>query len=463
MPYKMNPLTPGRGLFAATVSAGPVQLPMSLGYPGQKTNQTWRPHTTNAPTNNLPGLLGRMSCNLTYGGLDSAIAGTQLPAFASLLVQSLADIAWPNGQHASIGFSAYLQVASSAGKSVPYKQLRDPIDREVRAWTLGNAEKKIAPALFAEDITREGLILHLREWKWVGLFSDDAGQCKQLVKAASPTLAKLNDGDDINHARVKDGRIALTGHRFNMLLAEQPGIDGVGHQLLAGSNAGVGLVNRLFVAQACSAQIPKAFHGVTFSNEVREAYEKRVKTLIEASIKQVTSGLDRPVLRLSKDASEFLIASGEELRNRYWGHSRGQTLNAYVARHSERILRLAGVLHVFEFGTDGEIQLDVMQAADVIGRWSIEQYERMTDVPVKPSQAEVDVQRLGEALHRHCAVTGSWAHELTSVRRQSFNVGLSKARFDRALAELCGQGRVSIFLQGRKDLLCVHQPLSLGH
>ena len=462
MSYKLSPLTPAGGLFAATV--GTVRAPMLPGFVGDMTPHPWQPNfTTLTPTDGFPGLLGRMSCELTRGGLDPAIVATQIPAFASLLVQAIADTSWPNGQHTSIGFSAFLKVPSSGGKSVPYRLLRDPIDRAVRVWARENAEKKIDPALFAEDITREGLILHLREWKWAALFSDDAGQCRQLIKLAAPTLAKLNDGDDLNHARVKEGRVALTGHRFNMLLAEQPGIDGVGHQLLAGSNAGVGLVNRLFVATACASRMPAALHGVAFSKEVREAYEMRIKTLLEASIKQVTSDAERPVLPLSREATEFLIASGDDLRNRYRGHPREQALIAYVARHSERTLRLAGVVHVFEYGTDGGIQLDVLRAAEVVGRWSVEQYERMTDVPAKPNQAEVDMQRLAQALNRHCVATGCWAHELSAIRRQAFNIGLSKPRFDRALAELCGHGGVAIVLQGRKDLLCVHQPLCLGN
>ena len=417
--------------------------------------------TRPSPTDNLPGLLGRMSRELTAGRLDPAIVATQLPAFASLLTQAIADTSWPNDQRASIGFSAFLKVPSSGGKSLGFKLLREPVARAVRAWTRENAEKNITPAFFAEDATREALILQLIDWKSAALFSDDAGLCKQLVKQAAPTLAKLNDGDDLHHSRVKDGRVALTGHRFCMLLTEQPGIDGVGHQLLAGSNAGVGLVNRIFVAEALSAQMGAALHFVHFSAEVRDAYEARVKALLEQSIAQLISAAERPVLRLSRDAAEFLIESGDELRNRFCGHPRWQALSPYVARHAERILRLAGVIQVFEYGTDGEIQLHVLQAADTVGRWSVEQFERMTDAPPPPSQAENDATRLADALHQHCVATGCWFYELATIRRQAINIGLTKARFDQALAELCGRGGASVSFQGTKGLLCVRPPMSL--
>ena len=345
-----------------------------------------------------------------------------------------------------------------------YKLLCGPIDRAVRVWTRENVEKQIVPDLFAEDTTREALLLHLREWKLAALFSDDAGQCKELVRVAAPTLAKLNDGDDLNHARVKDGRVALTGHRFNMLLCEQPGIDGVGRQLLTGSNAGVGLVNRMFVAEASpQSGIPDALHAVTFSTNVKEAYAARVKTLIEASIHQVTSGFERPVLRLATDAAELLIASGDVLRNRYRGHPRAQALSSYIVRHAERTLRLAGVIHVFEYGPEGEIDLDVMKAAELMGRWSIEQFERMTDVPVPPSQFELDVQRLTNDLIQSCTATGFWNYELGLLRRQAYNAGLTKSRFERALAELCGRGGAWISIQGRKDVLVIRRSVLLGY
>lgn len=419
----------------------------------------WIPRS---PTEGMPGLLGQMSRDLTRARLDPAIVATQLLAIGSLLTQALADTAWPNGQRVSIGFSAFLRVPSSGGKSLGLKLLRDPIARAVRAWSRKNALKKIDPAFFVEDATREAAIQHLIAWKSAALITDEAGQCKQLIKEAAPTLAKLNDGDDLHHARVKDGRVALTGHRFCMLLAEQPGIDGAGNQLLAGTNAGVGLVNRMFVAEALATQMGAALHGVAFSNEVQTAYEARVETLVGHSIAHVISAAERPVLRLSREAAEFLIASGEEMHNRFRGHPREQALTAYIARHQERVLRLAGVVHVFEYGTAGEIGLQVLRAADAVGRWSIDQYERMTDVPPKRTQAEVDVQRLAQALHRYCAATGVEVHDLATIRRQALNIGLTRARFDGALAQLCGQGGVSIALQGRKDLLCVHRPLTLG-
>lgn len=415
-----------------------------------------------SPTDGMPGLLGQMSRDLTRARLDPAIVATQLLAVASLLTQALADTTWPNGQRASIGFSALLKAPSSGGKTLGLKLLLDPFARAVRAWSRENAQKKIDPAFFVEDATREAAIQHLIAWKSAALITDEAGQCKRLIKEAAPTLAKLNDGDDLHHARVKDGRVSLTGHRFCMLLAEQPGIDGAGNQLLAGTNAGVGLVNRMFVAEALATQMGAALHGVAFSNEVRSAYEARVETLIGHSIAHVISEAERPVLRLSHEAAEFLIASGEEMRSRFRGHRREQALAAYVARHQERVLRLAGVVYVFEYGIDGEVPLLLLQSADAVGRWSIEQFERMTDVPQKPTQAEVDKEQLAEALHRYSAATGCWIHELTTIRRRAINLGLTRARFDRAIPELCRQGGVSIALQGPKDLLCVHRPLTVG-
>lgn len=443
--YQIQPMPPVGGRYAAATYS--VQAP------------PLHPWIAPAPTDSLPGLLGQMSRDLTRTGLNPAIVAAQLPAVASLLTQALADTAWPNGQRVSIGFSAFLRVPSSGGKSLGLKLLRDPIARAVRAWSRENAQKNIDPAFFVEDATREAAIQHLIAWKSVALITDEAGQCKQLIKEAAPTLAKLNDGDDLHHARVKDGRVALTGHRFCILLTEQPGIDGAGNQLLAGTNAGVGLVNRMFVAEALATQMGAALHGVAFSNEVRTAYEARVETLIGRSIAHVIAEAERPLLRLSREAAAFLIASGDEMRNRFRGHPRELALSAYVARHAERMLRLAGVVQVFEFGTEGEIELHVMQAADAVGRWSVEQFARMTDVPPKPSQAEKDVQQLAEAL-RQMAVSGRiFAFWLADARRYAMNIGLTRARFDRALAELGGRGLVFVAAQEKRDVLYVQQAL----
>lgn len=409
----------------------------------------------------LPGLLGDIEACLNASRLDPAYVRIPLVAIASVLTQAIADVAWPNGQRLSIGASAFMRAPSRSGKSVVFRLLRDPIARALRSWTQEHPGEEPKPALFVEESTRAGLIQQLLEWKAIGLFCDDAGLCKELIKAALPVLAKLMLREPLYHARVKSGRVELVDHIVTVLLMEQPGIDGAGKQLLTGNNSAVGLVNRMFVAETCANQTDADFHSVAFSTKVQGAYEQRVKELVEQGISSVTSGNERPLLRLSPEAAEFLIYCGKEQRYRFRGHEREPVLGAYASSHEQRVLRLAGAVHVFERGPDGEIPLHIVQAADAFGRWSIDHFVRMTDVPRKPSQTEVDAQRLAESLQRYCAATGRWLHELPTIRRQAPNVGLTRARFDRALAALCGQGGASIAVQGAKDVLYVHQQLTL--
>jgi hypothetical protein len=49
--------------------------------------------------------------------------------------------------------------------------------------------------------------------------------------------------------------------------------------------------------------------------------------------------------------------------------------------------------------------------------------------------------------------------QLSVLRRLSPNIGLTKARFDRALPLLARSGKVTVYMEGREDWAFVNLPL----
>lgn len=393
------------------------------------------------PIGSFPGLLGRLARDLNAsGGVAAEIVGTELIASTSTLTQGIADVAWPNGQAISIGANGLAAAPSGSGKSLIYKQLIQPIEKYLTADIQGRE----CCHLLLEDATREAIVQSLREWPVAGLLTDEAGMLKNLLKDA-PTLIKLLDGSPLRSARVSTGRVALFGQRFSMLLMEQPEIFEETKRLLGAGKGGVGLINRFFVMLLKDFRAEDSPHDVRLSDAVALAYEMRVRELLGALTEQVERGYQmRPTLALSPDARQCLFDIIHDARRRCESDSPWASISEYILRHGERVLRLAGVLHVFEYGADGEITLDTLQRAESFGNWYVESFARIFYEPPKPTQAEADADELGNALLQAYRLTGAWVFRQSEMRTQALNLGLTSARFTRALAALCQQGRTRV-------------------
>lgn len=426
-------------------------------YPPQTLAQAPQVAVANFPPA-LPGLLGR-TCNEMIGcGLHPTIVTSQLLAFTSQLTQSIANVKWPNEHVSPIGANVYLRAPSGTGKSVVLRHLMNPVTSALAKRRCRDATEQPTPAFFVEDVTRVALVEHLAEWSSAGLFTDEAGQCKMLLIEAAPTLAKLLDGESLNSARARQVRIKVSDPRLTILWMEQPGIDGVGKQLFETKTAHVGVVNRLFVAEAQPFN-PHQAHGTGSlpMPVTRNDYAARATSLLQQSVQQIQAGQERPCLTLSTDAQSYLTHMQDAVQRGITSHSVEPATAKYVTRHAERCLRLAAAFHVFEHGNLGQIQVHELAAADAIGQWSIGEFMRMTYVPPKQPQAQMDAFKLLQSLTRIWQTTGQSNFPHDDVQLTAVNLGLTKARFDRALAHLCEQRQAWVTrLPNKMRLICLN-------
>ncbi len=402
----------------------------------------------------IPQLAGEIVRSLVLSGIDPAIAIIAVLACVSLLTQGVANVAWPNGLPIPIGTSELLVAPSGWGKSLVLRILTDWIHPYVEQRLTAGLERK--PLFFIEDATREAVILHLVEWNVAGLFSDEAGQLKGLLRNGAPALAKLMDGSPLRHARVSCGRAELLGHRLTVLAMMQPEVFQDMKALLGAQKGGVGLVNRMLVGRAGAPPSPAALSSLGLSPVVRAGYEERGALLLDKTIELVLKREARPTLHLAAGAERRLIDVMGEVASTRRDPKVGD-VSEYASRHAERVLRLAGAFHVFNHGPTGEVQVESVEAAHQVGLWSIDTYGELTTVPPKPTQSEQDAARVEDALNKVAFRYGPRL-PLSSLRRMSPNIGLTKARFDRALPLLAGAGKIELFMQEGAEMVFVNQP-----
>ncbi|NKF90718.1 hypothetical protein GO286_03004 [Ralstonia solanacearum] len=374
------------------------------------------------------------------GGVAAEIVGTELIAFASLLTQGIADTTWPNGQPISIGANGLVVSPSGSGKSLIYKLLIQAIEEYLAAGHQAGERCH----LLVEDATREAIVQSLHEWPVAALHTDEAGMVTSLLRDA-PTLVKLLDGTSLRSARISTGRVALPAPRFCMLLMEQPVVFEATKWLLGGSKGGVGLVNRFFVTVSTDFRARNSPHSVVLSANVAQEYGMVVRQLLDALVVHVERGNPvRPRIKLGEEASQRLVDLGDETGWKCSPGSPWSFISEYAQRHAERVLRLAGVFHVFEHGVGGEISLDTLLRAERFGDWYVESFARIFDEPPKPTLAEADAGKIEQAIIGPCLMRGVSGCSQADLRTAAFNLGLTSTRFTRALAVLCEQGRVRV-------------------
>lgn len=397
------------------------------------------------------GLAREVTSDLCRGSICPAIIGAQTCGLVSLLTQGIADIAWPNGQRVAVGANVFLVAPSGAGKTVIFRNLMEPVEETLAS--ISKEQPQRLPTFLIEDATREAILQSLKDWPVSGLLTDEGGMLKSLLRDSS-TLAKLLDGTPLRNSRVSTGRIELEGHRLCMLLMEQPALFEADKVLLGASNGGVGLMNRFLTMATDNMPDSTLLQYAVLTGDVKQRYHQRVQRLLAGCVAHVESQQRvRPCLTLATEAQAIFLRLGGDMRQHQHPASPYARISEYMTRHAERVLRLAGALHVFEHGLEGEVAVETVLAADSIGRWCIEAFRQLTYTPTKFSVAEQDADAISQILFQVATTSGHSHFPLSDVRLGVHNLGLEPQRFRRALPILTGQGRIKLTKQGSTEWL----------
>mgnify|MGYP001627421449 CR=1 FL=1 len=404
-----------------------------------------------------PILFGAIVTALAGAGIPPGAVWVQLCAVISLLTQGLADICWPNGQRVPIGANGLLVAPSSFGKSLIYKLLMAAVEKVIAEAPDDDAF--LSSGLLVEDITPAALIAHVALHRFAGICAQDAGTLAPLHDAAS-ALAQILDGSTLRKTRFNTGHVRVVDPRLTVLaLLQRSEYDKA--KMFSARSGGVGLRNRFLMAVTTDTTRP--LHGVVLPAHLNYAHAQRTRELLRAtSVNAKIKPKSLPALELSKDARAFLVYVDEELR----GHSRDHLspLAAhveYVSRHAERVLKLAGSLHLYNRGIPAltePVSLDTLRTADDIDRRSIQAVQQLAYTPPSPTQEEQDAAQLLDGLHRFYAAYGNPYFELAKLRRYAAGFGLTPTRVTKALPLVIRWGAAQIVTSGKTDLLQLWVP-----
>jgi hypothetical protein len=294
----------------------------------------------------------------------------------------------------------------------------------------------------------------------MGLVTDEAALLlNERPSKNLPLYVRLNDGTPYTVSRVTTGRKRLEAPRFCSLLMLQPDLF-FEHRLKYGKIArGSGWDARnLFSVVPPSAQ---SFYFQTPEYyTAHEKYAARVTQLLNESIRPDRKGaVDRRIVKLMPEAAAYLQQLNETVKQARSPGGPWASISDYAARHAERTARVAAAWHVFE-GREGDLSQEYIERANAVCSWHLDIYLQYLGVPAEKSLVMADAQALESILQGCVRDNGNSYFKLSKLRNESPNVGLTKARFDKALEQLCYQRKAQI-IENRNTLIV--QLLSVAH
>lgn len=434
---------------------------------GHSIDQGWRgvmmdrfnpPLLEYSPFPMLPGLSGQMLRDITASGnVDINVVGFQLAAVMSLLTQGSANVVWPNGKEMTIGVNVWLSAPSWSCTSSILEIFMKPIQEDLATRRSADSTSRHGRFLIDGDVPFEAMAQILRKHSIAGYFTEEPGKLKKMLKSGSK-WAKFLDGTLHGIARDPSKSIEPCLTIFSTDESDESDAKTLRDAIKKG---GAVFLNYFFLARLSNPHLGSSLHRVGLSIEVLHAYRKKVEERLNFIFRQnnLWNVHELPTITLSPDAAECLDHINDVVRSNCAPETQWASVAWYGAEHIQRVTRIAGSIHVFEYGAEGEISLDTLQCADAIGRWCIESVLRTIYEPPKLTQAEFDAAVLEKGLISLYFSEACRTHFFISdIRTHALGLGLTPARFTRALALLGKQNKVRPFPHLNRrcvEILCV--------
>ncbi len=412
------------------------------------------PNLNRATRRRLPGLLGRIEDDLLRSGVVAEeLVVTILISVASLICQGVANVAWVNGRKLSLSVSGIVVSETVTCKSLLLEILMHAIIALLKQKKAA-ADEFVPSNLSIDSGSRVGILEALSDYPILGVITDEGEQIQDLMKNSTAILAKLLKGEEILSARYGKKRLALANYKFCMALLMQPDVFKRIAPSLGLGEGGVGLGNRYAIAFAEPNYSPVSRNEVFLSSEVETAYTVRIDELLDACLLNARNGFESlPTIYLSEDGKEYLLQlENIALRNCIPG-GKWEYIRTYQGRYVERVLSRAGLMHVFEYGPVGEISVETLERAEALVDWYTASYIKGTYKPPEPPkrpQEEVDADTLEFGVFNHFYKPDQLNVFTEAVLRTfAINLGLTRTRFNKAVAVLGGRGSIIAFNEER--------------
>jgi putative DNA primase/helicase len=325
------------------------------------------------------------------------------------------------------------------------------------------------PRLLYADATPEALAHSLATgWPSAGVLSAEAGAVvgahgmgPEVILRNLALLNVLWDGGEIAIDRRSKPSFLLRDRRLTMGLMLQPealrGFLERGGTLPRGS----GFIARFLISWPVSTQGGRAYRPAPVCMPALDHFNTRIRTLLATPlVKGSGGGLNPLVLDLSATAMSKWVQAHDRIEHQLGANGAYQGIRDVAAKAAENIARLAALFHILTYGPAGTINADVVERADHLIGWHLDEARRLlTDLDTPPSM--ISAIRLDEWLLAEAVRTGSFRIPTQRVYQYGPSATRDAKSLRLALATLTERGGARMEEEGKRRFVVVN-PVLVG-
>ena len=355
------------------------------------------------------------------------------------------------------GLRAALTEATKKGTSTD--KVREKID------ALQAPDEPKVPKYLFDDATPEELTHRLfKQWRVAAIVSSEAGSVfgghgmnPDSVMRALSTLNKLWSGESIDVARRTSESFELVGARFSISLQVQEQVLRAFFDKAGDIVRGSGFLARFLVLNPDSTQGYRPFKKPPKGWPALTAYKARMSEILQVPIRfrmtpegHETDIPDPNVLRFAPDAQEAWIDFYNHVEKEIRPGGEAHEVSDVASKTADNAARIAGTLHCYVYGPQGEINAEIFDGASRIAAWHLNEARRFLGEVALPQEL-ADAVRLDQWLIKRTKAMG--ASTVPKNETRQYGPVRDSKRLTAAIDELINLERVRVVAEGRKTIL----------
>jgi hypothetical protein len=270
----------------------------------------------------------------------------------------------------------------------------------------------IMPLLFYEDVNAETLAVAFAEgWPSASLWSDEGGLVigsngmsdENLMKFVA-LLNRLWDGGSFERLRLTTRSAEMRGRRFTVSLMMQPIVMARMLGACGGATRNMGFIARNLLAWPTSTIGRRPYKEPPADMPKINRFNSRLRALLDKDlpVRGPRNVLEPLPLSLYRKAKSQWTAFFDSIECELSHTGEFGDIPDIGSKIAENAARVAGVFHVIEHGTTGDIEKNLMDGAIAVVTWHLNEARRLIDANRKPEDM-ADAELLLEWLLRQGA------------------------------------------------------------
>jgi len=328
------------------------------------------------------------------------------------------------------------------------------------------------PRFIFGDATPEALIYELhKSWPSGGVISSEGGVIfgshGMSPDSVMRNLANMNilwDGGQIPISRKTSESFTVDGARLTVCVAVQYPVLAQFLEKAGDVARGSGFLARFLVAWPESTQGNRPYIEPSGTLRGLDAYDARITALLNQQLNfdETGNGIEPELLKLSSEAKSDWVKFYNVIELELKPTGSLTTVRDVASKIADNAARVAGLFHLYEHGTQGEIGIDAMQSACNIVMWHLSESRRLLGELAQDPALSM-AAKLDDWLIARCNVRGTSRLTLREVLQNGpIRILRKKSTLLPVLDELFDADRAQLVTIDGKKFISINPALLSG-